>query len=54
MATALTIHDATRGQPLRLRLLDCTEYEVAHPDWISEPLAPRAREVLFFNDPTVG
>jgi len=51
MATAQTIRDATRSQPFRpfrLRLIDGTEYDVAHPDLISVPPASRAREVLFY------
>jgi hypothetical protein len=51
MATAETIREAKRSQPFRpfrLRLMDGTEYEVTHPDWISVPPARRAREVLLF------
>ena len=51
MATAEMIREAKRSQPFRpfrLRLIDGTEYEVAHPDWISIPPERRAREVLFF------
>ncbi len=51
MATAETIREAKRSQPFRpfrLRLIDGTEYEVTHPDFISVPPAPRAREVLFY------
>jgi hypothetical protein len=51
MATAETIREAQRSRPFRpfrLRLIDGTEYEVAHPDWIAIPPARRAREVLLF------
>jgi hypothetical protein len=51
VATAETIREAQRSQPFRpfrLRLIDGTEYEVAHPDWISVPPARRAREVLVY------
>ena len=51
MATAETIREAKRSEPFRpfrLRLIDGTEYEVTHPDFISVPPAPRAREVLFY------
>jgi hypothetical protein len=51
MATAQTIRDAARSQPFRpfrLRLIDGTEYDVAHPDLVSVPPAKRAREVLFY------
>ena len=43
MATAETIREAKRSQPFRpfrLRLIDGTEYEVTHPDFISVPPAP--------------
>jgi hypothetical protein len=51
MATAETIREAKRNRPFRpfrLRLIDGTEYVVAHPDLISVPPARRAREVLFY------
>jgi hypothetical protein len=48
MATAEAIREAQRSQPFRPRLIDGTEYEVSHPDWIAVPPTNRAREVLFF------
>ncbi len=51
MATAETIREVQRSQPFRpfrLRLIDGTEYEVAHPDWIAIPPVRCAREVLLF------
>jgi hypothetical protein len=51
MAMAETIREAKSNQPFRpfrLRLIDGTEYEVRHPDFISVPPARRAREVLFY------
>jgi len=51
VATAETIREAKSSQPFRpfmLRLIDGTEYEVAHPDFISVPPTGRVREVLFY------
>jgi hypothetical protein len=51
VATAETIREAKNSQPFRpftLRLIDGTEYEVGHPDFISIPPTGRVREVLFY------
>jgi hypothetical protein len=51
MATAETIRQVARAQPFQaftLRLIDGTEFDVRHPDYISVPPAPRAREVLYY------
>jgi hypothetical protein len=51
MATADTIRQVAKAQPFQaftMRLIDGTEYEVSHPDFISVPPAPRAREILYY------
>jgi hypothetical protein len=51
MATADTIRQVAQAQPFQpftLRLIDGTEYQVKHPEYISVPPAPRAREVLYY------
>lgn len=45
MATAETIRQIAQARPFEpfaLRLIDGTEYDVRHPDYISVPPAPRA------------
>jgi hypothetical protein len=50
MASAEQFREAkkTPFQPFRFRLVDGTVYAVNHPDWISVPPAPRAREIFYF------
>ncbi len=51
MATADTIRQIARAQPFQpftMRLIDGSEYDVSHPDYVSVPPSPRAREVLYY------
>jgi hypothetical protein len=34
--------------PFRFRLVDGTVYSVEHPDWISVPPTPKAREIFYY------
>jgi hypothetical protein len=46
------IRQAKNSQPFRpfsLKLVDGTMYTVKHPDYISVPPGPRAREVIFYD-----
>jgi len=51
MRTSEQIRQATHAQPFRpfaFRLVDGTRYEVKHPDYISVPPTPRARELTYY------
>jgi hypothetical protein len=50
MATADQFREAKQSPfvPFRFRLVDGTVYSVEHPDWISVPPTPRARELYYY------
>jgi hypothetical protein len=53
MPTADRIRDAMHAQPFQafdIKLVDGTIYTIKHPDYLSVPPSPRAREVTFYSD----
>jgi hypothetical protein len=53
MRTSEQIRRAMHAQPFQpfaFKLKDGTRYEVKHPDYISVPPSPRARELTYYVD----